>query len=57
LELLTKEGAAALCGVSSRTLERHMKEDHGPRPTRIGVRVLYDRTDVLDWLQHRRSAA
>jgi hypothetical protein len=42
---LSKDEAAEYCGVSVNTLDRH-----GPTPTRIGDRVIYDRR-VLDlWL-------
>ena len=42
---LSKEEAAEYCGVSVNTLGRH-----GPTPTKIGDRIIYDRRVLDRWL-------
>jgi hypothetical protein len=42
---LSKEEAAEYCGVSANTLVRH-----GPTPTKIGDRAIYDRPVLDRWL-------
>ena len=42
---LSKEEAAEYCGVSVNTLGRH-----GPTPTKIGDRTVYDRRVLDTWL-------
>ena len=48
---LTREELAHLWRVSPRTIERREAAGIGPRPMRIGGRVLYRREDVLAWEQ------
>ena len=42
---LSKDEAAEYCGVSANTLSRH-----GPTPTKIGDRTIYDRRVLDHWL-------
>jgi hypothetical protein len=42
---LSKDEAAEYCGVSMNTLGRH-----GPTPTKIGDRIIYDRRVLDRWL-------
>jgi hypothetical protein len=42
---LSKDEAAEYCGVSLNTLRRH-----GPTPTKIGDRIIYDRRVLDCWL-------
>ena len=42
---LSKDEAAEYCGVSVNTLGRH-----GPTPTKIGDRIIYDRRVLDRWL-------
>jgi hypothetical protein len=42
---LSKDEAAEYCGVSANTLGRH-----GPTPTKIGDRIIYDRRVLDRWL-------
>jgi hypothetical protein len=42
---LSKNEAAEYCGVSVKTLDRH-----GPTPTKIGDRTIYDRRVLDRWL-------
>ena len=48
---LTRAELASLWRVSARTIERREALGIGPRPMRIGGRVLYRREDVLAWEQ------
>jgi hypothetical protein len=44
---LSKEEAAEYCGVSVNTLGRH-----GPTPTKIGDRIIYDRVRLDTWRRY-----
>lgn len=46
--LLSREDAAAFVGVSLKTFQRHVAPALSRVP--IGTRVLYDRRDLLEWL-------
>ena len=46
---LTRAELAAFWRVSVRTIERHEASGHGPKPIRLGARLLYRREDVLAW--------
>lgn len=48
---ITREELALLWRVSARTIERREAMGIGPRPMKIGGRVLYRREDVLAWEQ------
>ncbi len=48
-ERLTRAELAQFWRVSTRTIERHEMAGIGPRPIRVGGRVLYRRDDVLAW--------
>ncbi len=50
-ERLTREELAGFWRVSIRTIERREAAGIGPRPMKIGGRVLYRREDVLAWEQ------
>lgn len=53
---LTRQELARFWRVSTRTIERHEIAGIGPRPMRIGGRVLYRREDVLEWEECQRAA-
>lgn len=48
---LTPRELAAFWRVCVRTVERRAAASLGPKPIRIGARVLYRREDVLAWEQ------
>lgn len=48
---LTREELADFWRVTVRTIERREAQGIGPKPIRIGGRVLYRREDVLAWEQ------
>ena len=54
---LTRAELALLWRVSLRTVERHEAAGIGPKPVRIGGRVLYRREDVLAWEQAQIAGA
>jgi excisionase family DNA binding protein len=54
-ELLTSRETAALLRVPVRTLYVWRGAGTGPRAYRVGRQVLYDRRDVLRWLEQRRE--
>ena len=49
--------AALLGGLSVRTLERWRLEGVGPVHYRFGRRVMYARTDVLEWASAQRRTS
>ena len=53
---LTRQELAHFWRVSTRTIERHETAGTGPRPVRIGGRVLYRREDVLAWETAQQAA-
>lgn len=54
---LTRQELAHFWRVSTRTIERHEASGHGPKPIRLGGRILYRREDVLAWEQAQASLA
>jgi len=51
---LNQREAAALLGVTPRTLQLWRKSDFGPRPIRDGVSLLYDRAAVVAFAEGAR---
>ena len=51
---LNTRQAAALLGLSPRTLERYRVTGEGPMFAKLGRRVCYARTDLDDWADGRR---
>lgn len=49
-ELLVKQSAAVLCGVSSRTLERMAAAGIGPPRIRVNARWMYPREGLMEWI-------
>ena len=55
-DLLTPEAAATLLGMSSRTLATwRRKRRHGLPYIRVGGRIRYSKTALLNWLQSRHQ--
>lgn len=56
---LTTPQAAALLGLSPRTLERYRVSGEGPPFRKLGRRVRYTRSDIDDWAEscRRRSTS
>ena len=55
-DLISKDAAAARAGICSRTLDNlTKKEGSGPTPYRFGTRVLFDPTEVDEWIATRRQ--
>ena len=54
---LTRAELATFWRVSVRTIERHEVSGHGPKPIRLGGRVLYRREDVVAWEQAQAGRA
>ena len=53
-DLLNSKKAAALLGVSERTLERLRTAGQGPKYVKFGMVVRYDPADILAWLKDRK---
>ena len=58
-DLLATREAAALVGLSPRTLERYRVTGEGPRFLKLGRRVVYPRLELDSWLSTkvRRSTS
>lgn len=54
-DYLSPEEAAALLGVSRRTLERYVKSNHVPRYRRGLKSVVFRRSDITQLLEPRRE--
>jgi excisionase family DNA binding protein len=54
-DLLTTPQVAELLGVSPLTLSRWRVKDKGPRCALVGKGYLYERRDVLDWLETQKQ--
>ena len=52
---LSTPQAAAILGLSRRTLERYRVTGEGPVFAKIGRRVCYTRMDIDDWVARRRK--
>lgn len=50
-KLLNQKQAAAILGLSERTLERHRLAGTGPRYARLGRLVRYRECDLIEWVQ------
>ncbi|WP_423415665.1 helix-turn-helix domain-containing protein [Hyphomicrobium sp. B1] len=51
---LTPDQAAALIGLSPRTMARFRLSGTGPRYSRVGRRVRYTRADINAWVESRK---
>lgn len=47
--------AAAYCGIAESTLRTWRHTHNGPRSFTLGVKVLYDRADLDDWLAAEKA--
>ena len=56
-EFLSTRKAAALLGLSPRTLDRYRETGRGPAYHRFGQRIVYRRGDLDDWAAKRRVPA
>ena len=54
-DLLDRDEAAALLGVSPRTLDRWNLEGSGPVRIQVGRKVRYRRAALVDWLGTREG--
>ncbi len=54
---LIETEAARFLRLSPRTLQRHRVAGTGPVFVRLGRRVVYRRTDLLDWVDANRHAS
>ena len=52
-QFLTEDEMSEWLGVSVRTLQRMRVEGNGPKFTKMGRRVLYNRAHVEAWLETR----
>lgn len=50
--LLNQKQAAAILGISVRTLERYRVAGTGPRFSRLGRLVRYRECDLEEWVRH-----
>ena len=55
--LLSQQDAAAILGVSVRTLQRWNQDNAGPPQIKIGRRAYYDPHQVTTWVRSDRTAA
>lgn len=56
-EYLTTSEVAELLKTPSNTLHKWRTRDYGPPAAKVGRRLLYRRTDVLEWVSSRIGAA
>jgi hypothetical protein len=56
-DLLNSKRAAALLGVSERTLERLRMDGEGPVYLKFGLTVRYDPVDLRDWIERRKRTS
>ena len=56
-DYLSTRRAAAVLGLSPRTLDRYRLSGEGPAHYRFGNRILYRRADLADWAAARRVEA
>jgi excisionase family DNA binding protein len=56
-DLLSAKKAAALLGVSERTLERLRTDGEGPKYIKFGQTVRYQTSDLLAWIEGRKRAS
>ena len=56
-DLLNSKKAAALLGISERTLERLRTAGDGPQYVKFGMVVRYDPADILAWTEDRKRAS
>lgn len=56
MDLITTAEAAALLRVAPETLRYWRWRGEGPRSFRAGRRVLYERADVVAWLEAKKAA-
>jgi predicted DNA-binding transcriptional regulator AlpA len=56
-DLLNSKKAAALLGVSERTLERLRTDGEGPVYLKFGLTVRYDPADLRDWIGRRKRTS
>jgi predicted DNA-binding transcriptional regulator AlpA len=55
--LLNSKKAAALLGISERTLERLRTAGEGPKYVKFGMVVRYDPADILAWIKGRKRTS
>ena len=56
-EYLSTRKAAAVLGLSPRTLDRYRETGRGPAYHRFGQRIVYRRGDLDDWAARQRVPA
>jgi predicted DNA-binding transcriptional regulator AlpA len=55
-DLITKDHASALMGITSRTLDTMSKTGRAPAPYKLGSRsVRYSESEILEWVASCRS--
>ena len=54
MRLLNRTEAAHFLGISRRTLEKWAVTGDGPPFYKLGGRVLYDQSDLEDWIASKR---
>ena len=52
---LAQDEAAQFLHLSARTLERFRVDGTGPAYLKVGRRVIYSRTDLVEWAQAHRQ--
>ena len=52
-QMLTVKQAAHYLGLSTNALQRRIKSGTGPTPYRLGNRMLFKKTDIIDYLVAR----
>jgi Helix-turn-helix domain len=55
VDFLTQDEAAAELKVCERTLDRWRRLHEGPPVTKLGRRVLYQRSSLIAWLRSREK--
>lgn len=56
-DYMSEEDLSRALGVTRRTLRLWRARGAAPPITRLGLRILYHRDDVREWLRSRRAAA
>ena len=57
MQLLNRMEAAGFLSISHRTLEKWAVTGDGPPFYKLGGRVLYDQSDLEDWIASRRRVS
>lgn len=55
MDLMTTEEVATLARTSPETVRYWRHVGKGPKSFKVGRRVLYDRSDIIEWIESAKS--